>query len=75
MISIHAAEKSQLHQRSFVQTNGTLDGIGFRFNRHHHICRVFDAHQIYNVQTVQLAFVQTTIPRFIALFGLTEDHT
>ncbi|MMZ58305.1 hypothetical protein D1872_202780 [compost metagenome] len=75
MISIHAAEKSQLHQRSFIQMNGALDGIGFHLNRHHHICRIFDACQIYNVQMIQLAFVHTAIPRFIALFGLTEDHT
>ncbi|MNW60825.1 hypothetical protein D3C74_388460 [compost metagenome] len=68
-------EKPQLHQWSFVQTNGALDGIRFHLNCCCNICNVLHIRQIHNVQTVQLTFVQTAIPRFIALFGLTEDYT
>ncbi|MMZ44368.1 hypothetical protein D1872_59450 [compost metagenome] len=75
MIAIYTVEQTCFKQRPFMQLDTALNFGSFRLHCHaeHGFIRYIP--KVQHVQLIQLAFLYSTVPCFIALLGLAEHHS
>ncbi|MMZ57675.1 hypothetical protein D1872_196180 [compost metagenome] len=74
MVPISAVEQAHFQQRSFIQSDATLNSAGLGFYSLTQCGTDRHVFELGHFQIIQLSFLHSAVPRFQALLRLAEHY-